>query len=304
MRKNKVCLILILLVSMFVSCQNSTGFLDLKKSNIGDKPEGENAGQSHSSGKDSKSNGEKAVIEVPNNKLTEEDGNKLTEEDINKLTDFVKKSSEYANILSSVYREYISASNNVRTYSGCSKENISTCSSEGPSKIRNEGVDKLNDPELVKEFKKLAGLIKFANSHTLDDAIKSFEEAAKDALALNKAKAEVNVKSVESARKAAESYLKVIDVAIKAYIDALAAVTTSFSEFNTAIGKFAEAAKPLAKERGVAGISTIVYAIGTIILKKDINSAISSAERFKDVTGQTFPDAIKALNDAYRGDTK
>ncbi|AWG43257.1 hypothetical protein CR532_04485 (plasmid) [Candidatus Borreliella tachyglossi] len=268
MRKNNVSLILILLVSMFVSCQNSAG-------------EG-----SHLRGNDG--------ILLNNN---------LTKKDMNKLKDFVKKSSEYANTLVSIYNRYISASNDVKTYSGCSKDKMSSCDSEEPSKIRIAGVAKLNDPELVKGFKKLADLIRGANSQTLDNAIKHFEEDVKAALNKTGTDHPVGIGG-EIARKAADSYLKVIDVAIEAYIDALATVTTSSSEFNTAVGKFAEAARRLADKNGVASVGAIDYAIGAIILQKDVNKATEYAEKFGDETGQAFSYAIKALNATYRGDTK
>ncbi|WP_445436420.1 hypothetical protein [Candidatus Borreliella tachyglossi] len=111
-------------------------------------------------------------------------------------------------------------------------------------------------------------------------------------------------KAIRDARLAGKAYSDIMDSAIKTYIDALVAVTTSSSEFNTAVGKFAEAARPFATKYNVAAISAIDYAVEAIVLQKDVNGATDHAKIFVDETGQPFSYAIEALNVAYKAAIK
>ncbi|AWG43258.1 hypothetical protein CR532_04490 (plasmid) [Candidatus Borreliella tachyglossi] len=237
---------------------------------------------------------------------------KLTKEDINKLETFVKNTSEYSLSLITIYNDNVGFYNDIKVYSGCSDTDGSGCNSKEQSEARNKAVSKLSEQKLADDFKKLAGTIKSYDAQDLKNKIHAFSEAIKTASSSADAtKPEdkqkdkgLMSKAIRDARLAGKAYSDIMDSAIKTYIDALAAVTTSSSEFNTAVDKFVEVARPFATKYNVVAISAIDYAIEAIVLQKDVNGATDHAKIFVDETGQAFSYAIEALNVAYKAAIK
>ncbi|AYE36880.1 hypothetical protein DB313_05115 (plasmid) [Borrelia turcica IST7] len=221
---------------------------------------------------------------------------KLTKEEVDKLKAFVKSAVSYEKVVTSIYNDYIGASNDIRTYAGYDDKDESSAGNcqanwePALARLKNNG-------ELVKKFRELEKKMNNYAPQSLTDAIKRLEEK------LNEDATKLGKSSV--AREADKAYRDAIDAATYSYTDSFIFVVSRFSsgEFIEASQKLAEAARDFASGLNVYGIDSITYAVSGIVNEDngDIEKAKADALKTdKNREGQALFDAIDELNAVFK----
>nr|WKT13925.1 hypothetical protein LKV13_04745 [Borrelia sp. BU AG58] len=218
--------------------------------------------------------------------------NKLNKEDIKKkFNTLASHADEYGSKLTSIYNNYIGASNEIKTYSG-DDDGWDPPAYDGE---RKKALNKFNDGKLYDEFRQLGDIIKGHRRQSLTDSIDKFEKAVGEALKTDKAGV---------ARAAADSYLEALHSAIVSYIESFSDVVSTLpsGQFKQAAQEFVKIAKECA-EINKTDVSVFTWAVNGVILEKNI--ALGQAKRMSVVLygekGKELSSAIDAMVTSYSG---
>ncbi|AYE36883.1 hypothetical protein DB313_05130 (plasmid) [Borrelia turcica IST7] len=218
---------------------------------------------------------------------------KLTTEEVNRLKAFVASAASYETKVNSIYKDYIAASNNIKTYAGYDDK-------ESPSDENwKAALARLNkDGDLVNRFRELEEKMNSYAPQSLTNAISRLEEKLKEATATKSYKP-------SDAREAGQCYLDAIDAATGTYIDSFISVVSRFSssEFIDASKELATATRDFSRGLNLYAIDSITYAVSGIVNedKGDIDEAKRDAKATsKTKEGQVLSDAIDKLNAVFK----